>query len=323
VPHDEGGNSLESRLIANSIDEEIAGIRFKFTLSRVPEGGRYRDFHEKIATYCCYLCPPAKAKDPNATPYRHNPVTTEDEAEEMFFYLDTNAARGHFVVDNERFRGHRMGIVGVGGTGSYVLDLVSKCQVAEIRLIDGDVFKDHNAFRAPGAASVEDLKAMRSKVSHWAEKYSKMHKNVRPVECYVDEQNVAQLDDLNFVFLCIDPSPDKKAIVRHLVEHQIPFIDAGVGVQRRDGNLAGQIRTTLVSNGTPPELVSRIPVVDDDAEDQYATNIQIAELNALAAVLAVMRWKRYIGFYDDLEREWQSIYVIDGNALMNTRDVDA
>jgi len=160
-------------------------------------------------------------------------------------------------------------------------------------------------------------------VSHWADKYSKVHKHVNPVGAYVDEHNLAMLDDLQFVFLCIDPCPAKKLIVGHLVKAGIPFVDSGVGVQRQSGKLAGQVRTTFITKETPAEFVNRIPVVDDDEEDEYATNIQIAELNSIAALMAVIRWKRHLGFYDDLEQEWQSVYVIDGNALINTRDIDA
>jgi hypothetical protein len=37
---------------------------------------------------------------------------------------------------------------GLGGTGSYILDLVSKTPVNEILLFDSDDFLQHNAFRS-------------------------------------------------------------------------------------------------------------------------------------------------------------------------------
>ena len=40
---------------------------------------------------------------------------------------------------------------------------------------------------------------------------------------------------------------------------------------------------------------------DDDEEALYRSNIQVADLNALNAALAVMRWKQYMGFYLDQE----------------------
>jgi hypothetical protein len=40
----------------------------------------------------------------------------------------------------------------------------------------------------------------------------------------------------------------------------------------------------------------------------YERNIQIAELNALCAVIAIIKWKKYCGFYQDLEGEHDSTY---------------
>jgi hypothetical protein len=43
----------------------------------------------------------------------------------------------------------------------------------------------------------------------------------------------------------------------------------------------------------------------------------VADLNALNAALAVIRWKKLFGFYSDLEEEHHSVYVIDGNSIAN------
>jgi hypothetical protein len=55
----------------------------------------------------------------------------------------------------------------------------------------------------------------------------------------------------------------------------------------------------------------------DDEVNEYARNIQVADLNALNACLAVIRYKKHLGFYRDLEREHNSLYTIDGNHLLN------
>ena len=59
-----------------------------------------------------------------------------------------------------------------------------------------------------------------------------------------------------------------------------------------------------------------IPYGNNENND-YSRNIQIAELNALNAALAVIKWKKTLGFYLDLEQEAQSVYQIDGNHLVN------
>lgn len=61
----------------------------------------------------------------------------------------------------------------------------------------------------------------------------------------------------------------------------------------------------------------RIPLAADPAADPYETNIQVVELNALNAALAVIRWKRLYGFYMDTEAEHFSTYAIDGNHIVN------
>ena len=53
---------------------------------------------------------------------------------------------------------------------------------------------------------------------------------------------------------------------------------------------------------------------DDDA---YAANIQIADMNALNAVAAVIRWKKLMGVYADSQQEHVSSYWIEYNDFIN------
>src|SRR5688572_24496500 len=81
----------------------------------------------------------------------------QSEMPNPFNYPDTNSSRAGIETLNERFHGQKIAIIGLGGTGSYILDLVTKSPVGEIHLFDGDVFELHNAFRAPGAPGAEDF----------------------------------------------------------------------------------------------------------------------------------------------------------------------
>src|SRR3546814_16723968 len=80
----------------------------------------------------------------------------------------------------QKLMGERVAIVGLGGTGAYVLDQVAKTAVARIDLFDDDYYLQHNAFRAPGAASLEDLRERPTKVHHFARVYSLMHRHLVP-----------------------------------------------------------------------------------------------------------------------------------------------
>lgn len=55
--------------------------------------------------------------------------------------------------------------------------------------------------------------------------------------------------------------------------------------------------------------------------DIYDENIQVADLNALNAVLAVGKWKKLNGVYADLEHEHFSAYTVDGNCIVNEDQV--
>jgi hypothetical protein len=52
-------------------------------------------------------------------------------------------------------------------------------------------------------------------------------------------------------------------------------------------------------------------------ENDYAPNIQIADLNCLNATLAVIRWKKLVGFYQDLKQEHNSLYLINTGRVIN------
>ncbi|MET4622844.1 putative ATP-dependent serine protease [Arthrobacter sp. 2762] len=53
--------------------------------------------------------------------------------------------------------------------------------------------------------------------------------------------------------------------------------------------------------------------VGEDAE--YDTNLQVDELNALTANLAVLRYKKLLAFYADLESEHHTVFDIDSGNL--------
>ena len=62
-------------------------------------------------------------------------------------YPDTNSGRAGITGLTECFDSMKIAIVGLSGTGSYVLDKVAKVPFKEIHLFDDDVFMNHNAYR--------------------------------------------------------------------------------------------------------------------------------------------------------------------------------
>ncbi len=234
-----------------------------------------------------------------------------------FVYEDNASTRAGIVMVSQRLVGHRLGIVGVGGTGTYILDYISKTPVAQIHIFDGDTFLQHNAFRSPGAATIEEISRQEMKVDRHARTYGHMHTGIVAHPYPITADNASELVDLDFVFLCMDAGAAKKAVVEALVNGEVPFIDVGLGIDEVDHALTGTLRVTTYTPGHTEHLPTRIALTDTDADDDYGRNIQIAELNALNAALAVIRWKKHLGFYRDLEQEHSSSYVISANLIIN------
>lgn len=281
-------------------------------------GGGYKDYYVKMTTYATIIFSPAQSIDPNVTATIF-PVIESEEEESVFNYIDTASSRAGINVVTRKLELGKIGIVGLGGTGSYVLDLVAKTPVREIHLFDGDKFSQHNAFRSPGAPSVDELKKEPQKVAYFKDQYSRMHRNIVANEGYIDASNVDQLQGMDFVFLCLDRGEAKRLIVEKMEELGRPFIDVGMGVELVDEALYGVLRitTSTVEKREHVRGKNRIPFSDGDGNNDYSRNIQIADLNALNAALAVIKWKKLFGFYGDLESEYFSAYTIDGNALIN------
>lgn len=284
--------------------------------SKPPDG--YTDHYLKMTTYANIISAPAHKLDPSVTA-RTYPVVEPDVDETVFKYLDTASTRAEIGVVTEKLKNGKVAIVGLGGTGSYVLDLVAKTPVPEIHLYDADSFKQHNAFRSPGAPSVADLREVPSKIAYFERIYSQMHGGIIVHSQLIDQTNVDELRDMNFVFLCLDRSEVKRLIVQKLDEGGVAYIDVGIGVNLVDTSLRGILRVTCSTSQKRDHLQNRhrIPFADGDGDNEYSLNIQIAELNALNAALAVIKWKKLKGFYDDDEKEYFTTYIIAGNSLIN------
>lgn len=237
---------------------------------------------------------------------------------EIFKYPDTNSTRAKIDFLNRKFKNQKIAIIGLGGTGSYILDLVAKTHVKEIHLYDGDNFQVHNAFRSPGAIEGArfDVEAELKKVDYYAEVYSKMRHGIIPHPVYVTEDNLQSFSGFSWVFISIDKNEARSSITKGLLAIKIPFIDVGLGVNRLEDSLIGTLRVTTATDLKNDHLHYRIGS-EETNENEYATNIQIVDLNCLNAVLAVMKWKKSCGFYQDLKNEHNSLYFINTGKILN------
>lgn len=322
IPHGADGARMDKLVIDEAPQQIVEGLTTNCTFSQKPLGGvPYTDYYEKMTTYLGLIQAPALALDPEATAITH-PVVTDDEDGSVFNYIDTASSRAGISVATDKLKVAKIAIIGLGGSGSYILDFLAKTPIAEIHLYDKDGFYQHNAFRSPGAPSVTDLERKLSKVEHFAQLYAGMRSRIVAHDCFIDETNVEELRGMTFVFIAADSGSAKKLISTKLVEFGVPFIDVGMGLWERDGRIGGNIRTTTGTAAKNDHLQRRLSSGGEaDGDDVYAQNIQIAELNALNAAFAVIKWKQIVGFYSDTEHEHNLTYVLGGSRLL--RDEEA
>lgn len=278
---------------------------------------RYADFYEKVAAYTNRIAGPAELLDPAVTARSFGVVEARDDAS-VFRYTENASALSGTAALTPRLSVDRVAIVGLGGTGAYVLEFLAKTPVREIHLYDADDFLQHNAFRAPGAVSLAQLRARPTKVAHLQAMYDPMRRGIIAHPENIGIENVGALREMHTVFVCVDAGPARKLIVEELKSSNAHCIIVGMGIHLKENGLVGQIATTTASPGRWGHVSQRVSFGSrDNLNDEYAHNIQIAELNALNAIMAVIKWKKLCGFYVDLGQEAHSAYIIEGNGLVN------
>ena len=317
-PCDANGRPLETLRHSNGGD--LGGglvVNFSFSRKRT-DRAPYADYHEKVTTYVALLEGHAQVLEPTATARTH-PVLVPDEGEPSIFnYLENASSKAGIVAASDKLRLSSVAIIGLGGTGSYVLDQVAKTPVGSIHLFDHDVFLTHNAFRGPGAPSLEELQDKPTKVAYWHQMYSKMHRGIVPHPYQIDATTVGALQGMTFVFVCIDGGSAKRLIVETLEQYGIPFIDTGMGIGiRKNNSLGGILRATLSEPARRDTFRSRVPMADTAEDAEYEDNIQVADLNAFNALLAVLRWKMFYKFYDDFQDALHVTYTIATSMLLS------
>lgn len=192
----------------------------QFRFSNKQEGANgFPSYSVKIRHYLSLIVSEAMALDPTATPYLFDPIVST-EPDSPFHYWDSASSRAGILAVSDKLACNRIAIIGLGGTGSYVLDLVAKTPVREIHLFDGDVFEQHSAFRAPGAASLRELEDKMKKTDYFVRRYAPMRKGIVSHPAFIDETSLYLLDGADFVFLCVDKDAVRRLIGTFLRERR-------------------------------------------------------------------------------------------------------
>jgi hypothetical protein len=259
------------------------------------KGQKYDDFFHKIDTYVARISGPAMHKC-NANPHTFRSVETVSP-DLVFKFQDTMTSLAGIGDLSAKFRHDVVAVIGAGGTGAYLLDFLAKAAVREVRAFDGDRFHVHNAFRSPGKTEAEEFG--KNKAELYASRYANFRTGFAFAPKFIDATCADDLTGVTFAFVCVDKGAARAEIFELLLNMKIPFIDVGMGLRRKqNGSLNGMLRITYYSVEKGAH-VRDLGLADlrDNPNDEYRTNIQISELNALNASLAIIKFKQLRGFY--------------------------
>ena len=303
VPHTADGTSLQHHLECNSwkpardIGEGLVVTQEWSRKPRSQNGVRnYLDYREQIETYFMEVAHHAEAKQPGSIDAAKLRDSSEAPIDTRFHYIDTNAYRNGTKGIEKRIEDEIVAVIGVGGSGSYLVDVLVKTNVRELHLFDADVMETHNAFRVAGAARIEELGGNTSKVAWHERRYREVRKEGLHVHCIeLTDDTLSRLESFTTVFIAVDDLPVRRKLQRACTSMDILHLAVGIGLDIEGVNndqLGGNVKVEVnyrtraedsdgSAQGEPPR----------EGDDVYRSNIQTAELNMLSAALAITEWK--------------------------------
>lgn len=226
-----------------------------------------------------------------------------------FHIPNTFEARAAIVPVQNRVRGQRVAIIGMGGTGAYLLDLISKTPVSEVHLLDSDTVDWHTLMRAPGAPTAEEIELVRTgsllKVDYYCSKYAAFRDGIHPHAIRVDSVSMfkefVSTHPIDFAFVCIDQltegnSARQDVVYCALSDAGVPFIDSGVSISVEERAVRGAVTTSYFDAGSMA-WEGTVPNARLEGDAPGYRNVQLPEVNAAAATFAVMEWRRRTGQY--------------------------
>lgn len=196
-------------------------------------------------------------------------------------------------------------VLGVGGTGSYLVDILAKTNIKELHLFDNDIVEQHTAFRIAGAVTIEEIEAVLSKVTWHKQRYSP----VREQGIFIYETKIDVDSDMDFtrfttVFIALDDINCRRWIQSKCNDLGVFHVAVGLAVEIEGENndqLGGMVK---IENGLVPK---RRNIDISNAPLEVYGLVQTAELNMLSAALAIIEWKTKLGIYRNERDEYDSV----------------
>jgi hypothetical protein len=144
----------------------------------------------------------------------------------------------------------RVGIVGVGGTGSVVLQELAHLGVNDFLLLDPDIIEDTNLNRLVGSTPSDVGKPKVQVAKRWALGINPKADIDDIQESVLKVKSVRKLANTDFVFCCTDSHGSRAVLNQFAYQYLVPMIDMGVVIaapEKKVTHVAG--RTQMLAPG--------------------------------------------------------------------------
>lgn len=182
----------------------------------------------------------------------------------------------------------RVGIVGLGGTGSVVAQQLAHLGVCSFLFVDPDVVEVTNLNRLVGATPDAVGQPKVAVAYKQVAAINPVAECVQLQEDIVDDDVIKALLDVDFVFCCTDSMASRAVLNQLAYQYLIPCIDMGVGIGAEEGRIeyiSGRVQ--MLSAGLPclvctnklhAEQVRREMLTEDQREtDPYIQGATVAQ----------------------------------------------
>lgn len=130
-----------------------------------------------------------------------------------------------------RLRHLSVGIVGVGGVGTVVSQLLALSGLGELVLVDPQRIETVNFNRSPAMTGDEIGIPKVSLLTSWLGR--RHHLRVRPVIARMESQAASSaLSGVDLICCCSNTRSSRLAAARHAIRHGLPYVSAGVSDAR-------------------------------------------------------------------------------------------
>lgn len=206
--------------------------------------------------------------------------------------------------------GTRLGIVGLGGTGSAFL-AQARFFFRDLVLVDNDIVEKSNLGRLFGAFP-DDADNGVAKVEVMARELRRHDPAIRVVtvaERFPGERSIEVLKECDAIVACVDNNLARYNLAEFAARHLIPLVEMGCGLEMRDGRVASlgcQVRFQVP--GGPCLACLNLPLADLEAEETTAEKVrsgyirgtdltpgEIVHTNSTAASIAMRNLLAYLG----------------------------